>query len=108
MLKNFKVRTYGISYRNHAIYKSYFNYYCQAQLPLSLEMQCLCPHPSAKRCSLAAAEMILKATGAPEHIVGCVMNPTMGATNELMKSPDIAVIIAAGGPGISKSCLQQW
>lgn len=64
------------------------------------------PHPSAKRCSFAAAEMILKAAveaGAPEHIVGCVMNPTMGATNELMKSPDIAVIIATGGPGMVKA-----
>lgn len=64
------------------------------------------PHPSAKRCSYAAAELILKAAveaGAPEHIIGCVKNPTMEATNELMKSKDIALIIATGGPGMVRS-----
>ncbi|CYV07218.1 acetaldehyde dehydrogenase (acetylating) [Streptococcus suis] len=64
------------------------------------------PHPSAKRCSVAAAELVRKAAveaGAPESIVGCVMNPTMESTNELMHSKDIALIIATGGPGIVKA-----
>ncbi len=30
------------------------------------------------------------------------MNPTMGATNELMKSPDIASDYYNGGPGMVK------
>ncbi|WNO81446.1 acetaldehyde dehydrogenase (acetylating) [Streptococcus suis] len=64
------------------------------------------PHPSAKRCSVAAAELVRKAAveaGAPESIVGCVMNPTMESTNELMHSKDIALIIATGGPGMVKA-----
>lgn len=64
------------------------------------------PHPSAKRCSVAAAELVRKAAveaGAPESIVGCVMNPTLESTNELMHSKDVALIIATGGPGMVKA-----
>ncbi|MCK3894838.1 acetaldehyde dehydrogenase (acetylating) [Streptococcus suis] len=64
------------------------------------------PHPSAKRCSVAAAELVRKAAveaGAPESIVGCVMNPTLESTNELMHSKDIALIIATGGPGMVRA-----
>ncbi|WP_303973115.1 acetaldehyde dehydrogenase (acetylating) [Streptococcus merionis] len=64
------------------------------------------PHPSAKRCSVAAAELVRKAAveaGAPEHIIGCVMNPTLEATTELMHAKEIALIIATGGPGMVKA-----
>lgn len=64
------------------------------------------PHPSAKRCSMEAAELVRKAAveaGAPEHIIGCVAHPTLEATNELMHSKDIAIIIATGGPGMVKA-----
>ncbi|MGT2784569.1 acetaldehyde dehydrogenase (acetylating) [Streptococcus merionis] len=64
------------------------------------------PHPSAKRCSAAAAELVRKAAveaGAPEHIIGCVMNPTLEATTELMHAKEIALIIATGGPGMVKA-----
>ncbi|HFI0420808.1 acetaldehyde dehydrogenase (acetylating) [Streptococcus suis] len=64
------------------------------------------PHPSAKRCSVAAAELVRKAAveaGAPEHIIGCVASPTLEATNELMHSKDVAIIIATGGPGMVKA-----
>ncbi|MCU5753094.1 acetaldehyde dehydrogenase (acetylating) [Lactococcus lactis] len=64
------------------------------------------PHPGAKRCSIEAAEIIRKAAveaGAPEHIIGCVNNPSLAATNELMHAKDIAIIIATGGPGMVKS-----
>lgn len=64
------------------------------------------PHPSAKQCSIAAAELVRKAAveaGAPEHIVGCVMNPSLEATNELMHAKEISLIIATGGPGMVKA-----
>ncbi|WP_156009487.1 acetaldehyde dehydrogenase (acetylating) [Streptococcus ruminantium] len=64
------------------------------------------PHPSAKRCSIEAAELVRKAAveaGAPENIVGCVMNPTLESTNELMHSKEVAMIIATGGPGMVKA-----
>ena len=64
------------------------------------------PHPSAKHCSAVAAEIVRKAAveaGAPEHIIGCVTNPTLESTNELMHAKDIAIIIATGGPGMVKA-----
>ncbi|MET3559051.1 acetaldehyde dehydrogenase (acetylating) [Streptococcus rupicaprae] len=64
------------------------------------------PHPSAKRCSNAAAELVRKAAveaGAPEHIVGSVSSPTLAATNELMNAKDVSMIIATGGPGMVKA-----
>ena len=46
------------------------------------------------------------AAGAPEDIINCVEICTMEATNELMKAPEVAMIIATGGPGrYGKSCL---
>lgn len=64
------------------------------------------PHPSAKRCSNAAVEIVRKAAveaGAPEHIVGSVSNPSIAATNELMNSEAVSMIIATGGPGMVKA-----
>ncbi|MGT2910859.1 acetaldehyde dehydrogenase (acetylating) [Streptococcus cameli] len=64
------------------------------------------PHPSAKRCSNAAVEIVRKAAveaGAPEHIVGSISNPSLAATNELMNAKDVSMIIATGGPGMVKA-----
>lgn len=64
------------------------------------------PHPSAKRCSIATAELVRKAAveaGAPEHIIGCVTNPTLQATNELMHAKEVSLIIATGGPGMVRA-----
>lgn len=64
------------------------------------------PHPSAKRCSNAAVDIIRKAAveaGAPAHIVGSISNPSLAATNELMNAQDISLIIATGGPGMVKA-----
>ncbi len=41
--------------------------------------------------------------GAPENIISSVTIPTIGATNELMKSKEVAIIIATGGPGMVKA-----
>lgn len=64
------------------------------------------PHPSAAKCTIKAAELMLNAAveaGAPENIIGCVKTPTIGATNELMKCSEVAIIIATGGPGMVKA-----
>ena len=64
------------------------------------------PHPSAKRCSNAAVDLVRKAAveaGAPEHIVGSVSNPSLAATNELMNAKEVSMIIATGGPGMVKA-----
>ena len=64
------------------------------------------PHPSAVKCTSKAAKLMhdaAVAAGAPEGIVGCIELTSMGATNELMKSPEVSLIIATGGPGMVKA-----
>ncbi len=64
------------------------------------------PHPSAAKCTIKAAQLMHDAAveaGAPENVITCVTTPTIGATNELMKSKEVAIIIATGGPGMVKA-----
>lgn len=64
------------------------------------------PHPSAARCTFAAAEVLHKAAvhaGAPEGIIGCLSKNTMAATQELMKHEDIAIILATGGSAMVRA-----
>jgi len=43
------------------------------------------------------------AAGAPEGVIGCIMNVSVGATNELMKHPSVAMILATGGSALVKA-----
>ncbi|MBC2721646.1 acetaldehyde dehydrogenase (acetylating) [Desulfosporosinus sp.] len=64
------------------------------------------PHPSAVRCTNEAAKIMHQAAiaaGAPEGVIGCIMNVSMGATNELMKHPNVAMILATGGSALVKA-----
>jgi acetaldehyde dehydrogenase (acetylating) len=64
------------------------------------------PHPSAAKCTLEAATIMNKAAveaGAPANIIRCISMPTMDATNELMESKEVKMIIATGGPGMVKA-----
>ncbi|WP_454055275.1 acetaldehyde dehydrogenase (acetylating) [Clostridium sp. Marseille-Q7071] len=64
------------------------------------------PHPSAAKCTIKAVELMRDAAieaGAPENIISSVTIPTIAATNDLMKSKEVAIIIATGGPGMVKA-----
>lgn len=64
------------------------------------------PHPAAAKCTIKAVQLMNDAAvqaGAPENIIGCMSTLTIGATNELMKSKEVALIIATGGPGMVKA-----
>lgn len=64
------------------------------------------PHPSAAKCTLKAATLMkqaAEAAGAPANIIGCISMPTIDATNELMESKEVNMIIATGGPGMVKA-----
>lgn len=64
------------------------------------------PHPSAAKCTMNAARLMHEAAvaaGAPANIISCVSMPTMEATNTLMASKEISMIIATGGPGMVKA-----
>ena len=64
------------------------------------------PHPRAARCTLRTAEIMAEAAvaaGAPEGLVSCIENPTLPATQELMRRPEIALVMATGGPGMVRA-----
>ena len=62
------------------------------------------PHPRAKKCTIAAAKVVLDAAvkaGAPEGIIGWIDVPSLELTNEVMRDADL--ILATGGPGMVKA-----
>lgn len=64
------------------------------------------PHPNAKGCICATADVLIKAAtkaGAPEGLIGCLQGVTAAATKELMSHKDIAVILATGGKGLVRA-----
>ncbi|MBY6185092.1 bifunctional acetaldehyde-CoA/alcohol dehydrogenase [Marinobacter hydrocarbonoclasticus] len=64
------------------------------------------PHPRAKKSTCEAARIVLEAAvkaGAPEGIIGWVAEPSVDASNALMRHDDIALILATGGPGMVKA-----
>ena len=61
------------------------------------------PHPRARRCTCAAAKVVLDAAvaaGAPPDILGWIEEPTIELSNALMRHPSIKLILATGGPGM--------
>jgi acetaldehyde dehydrogenase (acetylating) len=64
------------------------------------------PHPSAAKCTAEAARIMQEAAervGAPKGLISCIKQPTLPATNELMKHKLTDVILATGGPGMVKA-----
>ena len=63
-------------------------------------------HPRAQKCSEAAAQIMLDAAvaaGAPKNCIQWVTEPSIEATDALMKHPDVAIIIATGGGAMVKA-----
>jgi len=57
-------------------------------------------HPGSKHCSIEAAKVMYDAgikAGAPEHFITWIENPSIEATNHLMKHPGVSLILATGG-----------
>ncbi|MCQ2788812.1 MAG: bifunctional acetaldehyde-CoA/alcohol dehydrogenase [bacterium] len=64
------------------------------------------PHPRAKASTIAAAKLVLDAAvkaGAPEDIIGWIDTPSLELSDKLLHHPDIACILATGGPGMVKA-----
>lgn len=67
-------------------------------------------HPSAQKCSLAAAQIVKDAAvaaGAPKHCIQWIEHPSIHATQALMAHPDVAMILATGGSGMVQSAYSQ-
>ena len=64
------------------------------------------PHPRAAKSSAASVEVMAEAAikaGAPADLVGCMTNVSVESTAELMRHPDVALIMATGGPGMVRA-----
>ncbi|MDD3393046.1 MAG: bifunctional acetaldehyde-CoA/alcohol dehydrogenase [Anaerotignum sp.] len=62
------------------------------------------PHPSAKRCTIAAVKVVLDAAvaaGAPAGILAWIDEPSIEMSVEVMKDADM--VLATGGPAMVKS-----
>ena len=62
------------------------------------------PHPRAKKCTIAAAKIVLEAAvaaGAPEGIISWIDVPSLELTNLVMQEANL--ILATGGPGMVKA-----
>ena len=63
-------------------------------------------HPSAQKCSTAAAQVLKDAAvkaGAPEDCILWIEEPSITATTMLMNHPGVNLILATGGSGMVKS-----
>jgi acetaldehyde dehydrogenase (acetylating) len=76
---------------------------------IALKARCaivISPHPSAVRCITRVAEIMNEAArgaGAPDGSINWMTTVTIEGTQELMKSRDVAVILATGGMGLVRA-----
>ncbi|HUP39807.1 MAG TPA: aldehyde dehydrogenase family protein [Vicinamibacterales bacterium] len=76
---------------------------------IALKARCaivISPHPSAVRCITRVAEIMSEAArsaGAPDGSINWMTTVTLEGTQELMKSRDVAVILATGGMGLVRA-----
>ncbi len=64
------------------------------------------PHPRAVKCITETVNLMMKAAigaGCPAHAITCLSIPMIEATQELMKHPDVRVILATGGSGLVRA-----
>src|SRR5207248_4621898 len=65
------------------------------------------PHPRALQCCLRATEVMAAAAepaGAPPGLVSCLEQPTLAATQELMRHPAISLVLATGSGEMVRVC----
>ena len=66
-------------------------------------------HPTAKSCSMQTVALLNKtitAAGGPPNAVTCVANPTVKSAGDMMKHPDIRIIVVTGGGGVVKAAME--
>jgi acetaldehyde dehydrogenase (acetylating) len=76
---------------------------------IALKARCpivLSPHPSAARAITAVAEVMeaaARGAGAPDGAINWMRSVSLAGTQELMRSRDVAVILATGGLGLVRA-----
>jgi len=65
-------------------------------------------HPSAKQCSIQTVVLLNKAiteAGGPPNAVTCIGESSIESAGQLMKHPDIRVLVVTGGGGVVKAAM---
>ncbi|MCR5303152.1 MAG: aldehyde dehydrogenase EutE [Lachnospiraceae bacterium] len=66
------------------------------------------PHPNAVKTTIFTIDMVNKCSleaGGPDNIACTVEVPTLDTSSVMMKSPDIQLLVATGGPGVVTAVL---
>lgn len=66
------------------------------------------PHPSAKGVSNYAVSVLgeaVKQAGGPEHLLTSVERPTLESAGELMRHPEVSLVVVTGGPGVVRAAM---
>lgn len=64
------------------------------------------PHPRAVRCCARTAQVMAAAAekaGAPSGIIACLERVTLASTQELMRHPDVSLVLATGGAAMVRA-----
>jgi acetaldehyde dehydrogenase (acetylating) len=64
------------------------------------------PHPRAAKACLRTAQVMADAAvtaGAPPGVISCLERASIAATTELMRQPDVALVLATGGAGMVRA-----
>lgn len=64
------------------------------------------PHPYARRCTCETIDLLHRAAvaaGAPDGIIQCLTLTSQETTQQLMKHPKVAAILATGGAGLVRA-----
>ena len=65
-------------------------------------------HPTAKKVTLFTINLLNRAiieAGGPANLIATVETPTIASANDLMKHPDIALLVVTGGPAVVKAAM---
>lgn len=65
-------------------------------------------HPTAKKISIYSVNLLNKAVaqaGGPKNLITTIAEPTIQSAQELMKHPDIKLLVVTGGPGVVRAAM---
>lgn len=67
-----------------------------------------CPHPRAQNCTREAIQVLnraIRTAGGPDNCLVAVTQATLEVVNQVITHPLVAMVTAAGGPGVVKAAL---
>ena len=79
------------------------------KLLIAMKARCaivISPHPAAADCinrTVSLLERAARTAGAPDGAISCMRSVTISGTQELMRHPRVAVILATGGMGLVRA-----